>query len=215
MTLRSLLAAIVTVCAFVPTVQAEDDSPQVNPEIPRDLHGVWWEPGDEGWAILIFDHTAYLSSAILTYDSEGVSTWFSTPQLECYREAPPGVFDRCRGPLYRVRGTPFGSAYRSSDYSTTPIGEWSGIFLWQLYAGVGPNLERSLYPSYEVDGIPFPGNGMRPMFIQRIDPEGQFLFQIRRVTTEHEFFQTCERFLNHSGDAFPTQEQSAFTRLAA
>jgi tRNA-dihydrouridine synthase len=47
------------------------------------------------------------------------------------------------------------------------------------------------------------------------DPDGQFLFQIRRVTTEQEFFQTCERFLNHHGDAFPTQEQSAFTRLAA
>jgi tRNA-dihydrouridine synthase B len=48
-----------------------------------------------------------------------------------------------------------------------------------------------------------------------IDPEAQFLFQIRRVTTEKEFFQVCERFLDHAGEAFPTQEASAFTRLAA
>jgi tRNA-dihydrouridine synthase B len=48
-----------------------------------------------------------------------------------------------------------------------------------------------------------------------IDPDAQFLFQIRRVTTEDEFFQVCERFLDHTGEAFPTQDTSAFTRLAA
>ncbi len=48
-----------------------------------------------------------------------------------------------------------------------------------------------------------------------IDPEGEFLFQIRRVTTEQEFFRTCERFLNHEDAAFPEQDHSAFTRLAA
>ena len=35
-----------------------------------------------------------------------------------------------------------------------------------------------------------------------IDPEGQFLHEIRRVTTEPEFFSTCERYLNHSGEVF-------------
>jgi nifR3 family TIM-barrel protein len=48
-----------------------------------------------------------------------------------------------------------------------------------------------------------------------IDPDAQFLFQIRRVTTEEEFFRVCERFLDHDREAFPTQETSAFTRLAA
>jgi tRNA-dihydrouridine synthase B len=48
-----------------------------------------------------------------------------------------------------------------------------------------------------------------------IDPEGQFLFQIRRVTTEQEFFRSCERFLDHTAPAFPVYDQSAFTRLAA
>ena len=35
-----------------------------------------------------------------------------------------------------------------------------------------------------------------------IDPEGQFLHDIRRVTTEPEFFRTCERFLNHHDEVF-------------
>jgi nifR3 family TIM-barrel protein len=30
-----------------------------------------------------------------------------------------------------------------------------------------------------------------------VDPEGQFLHQIRRVTTKEEFFRVCETFLNH------------------
>ena len=35
-----------------------------------------------------------------------------------------------------------------------------------------------------------------------IDPEGRFLHDIRRVTTEPEFFQTCERYLNHHDEVF-------------
>jgi hypothetical protein len=30
-----------------------------------------------------------------------------------------------------------------------------------------------------------------------VDAEGQFLHKIRRVTTQAEFFQVCEEFLNH------------------
>jgi hypothetical protein len=30
-----------------------------------------------------------------------------------------------------------------------------------------------------------------------IEPSGQFLHQIRRVSTEQEFFKVCETFLNH------------------
>lgn len=49
-----------------------------------------------------------------------------------------------------------------------------------------------------------------------IDPEGQFLHRIRRVTTEHEFFRVCESFLDHTGSAFPEiSTGSAFGRLAA
>jgi tRNA-dihydrouridine synthase len=35
-----------------------------------------------------------------------------------------------------------------------------------------------------------------------IDPEGQFLHEIRRVTSETEFFRTCERYLNHGAEVF-------------
>jgi hypothetical protein len=30
-----------------------------------------------------------------------------------------------------------------------------------------------------------------------IEPSGEFLHGIRRVTTERDFFQLCEKFLNH------------------
>lgn len=35
-----------------------------------------------------------------------------------------------------------------------------------------------------------------------VDSEGRFLHEIRRVTTEKEFFATCERFLGHKAEAF-------------
>ena len=35
-----------------------------------------------------------------------------------------------------------------------------------------------------------------------LDPTGQFLHQIRRVTTEAEFFRTCEQFLDHDRPVF-------------
>ena len=35
-----------------------------------------------------------------------------------------------------------------------------------------------------------------------IDPQGQFLHEIRRVTSEPDFFATCERFLNHTDEVF-------------
>src|ERR1019366_2656285 len=30
-----------------------------------------------------------------------------------------------------------------------------------------------------------------------VEPDGQFLYQIRRVTTKSDFFRVCEEFLNH------------------
>jgi hypothetical protein len=35
-----------------------------------------------------------------------------------------------------------------------------------------------------------------------IDAEGKFLHEIRRVTTEADFFSTCERYLNHTQEVF-------------
>lgn len=48
-----------------------------------------------------------------------------------------------------------------------------------------------------------------------IDPEGRFLHDIRRVRTEEEFFKTCERYLDHTGEAFISgSNMSAFARAA-
>jgi hypothetical protein len=42
-----------------------------------------------------------------------------------------------------------------------------------------------------------------------VEPSGQFLHQIRRVTTRTDFFSVCENFLNHdqplSLDPFPLE----------
>jgi tRNA-dihydrouridine synthase len=35
-----------------------------------------------------------------------------------------------------------------------------------------------------------------------VDPDARFLYEIRRATTENEFFQICERFLDHSDEMF-------------
>ena len=35
-----------------------------------------------------------------------------------------------------------------------------------------------------------------------VDPEGRFLHDIRRVTTEADFFRTCERYLSHRDEVF-------------
>jgi tRNA-dihydrouridine synthase B len=56
------------------------------------------------------------------------------------------------------------------------------------------------------EAVRLPGNG--PAHVQKmkkylnyigvgIEPTGQFLHQIRRVTTEREFFEVCDTFLNH------------------
>jgi len=46
-----------------------------------------------------------------------------------------------------------------------------------------------------------------------VDPGGQFLHQIRRVTTESEFFRVCEMFLSHdepmSLEPFPLKLKTA------
>jgi hypothetical protein len=40
-----------------------------------------------------------------------------------------------------------------------------------------------------------------------LDPDGQFLHQIRRSASEADFMRVCERFLDHARPAFPEPAQ--------
>ena len=85
----------------------------------------------------------------------------------------------------------------------TPTGRDLLHFIRDLYEGVKPENLRieahvqkmKKYMNYVAVGI---------------DPEGQFLHQIRRVATETDFFRVCESFLDHRGEAFPETASSAF-----
>lgn len=68
-------------------------------------------------------------------------------------------------------------------------------YIGELYEAVKPpNLRLDAHVQKMKKYMNFIGVG--------VDPDGQFLHQIRRVTTEADFFRTCERFLSHSEEAF-------------
>jgi tRNA-dihydrouridine synthase len=107
----------------------------------------------------------------------------------------PWIFDQIR---QHVRGLPV----------FVPLGRDLLNYIRQLYEAVKP---AELRPEAHVQKMKKYLN----YIAVGIDPDAQFLFQIRRVATEGEFFRVCERFLDHDREAFPLQPFSAFTRLAA
>jgi len=174
---RWLVTLVAMLCAFVPRAHAQET------EFPRDLHGLWWEPSDPGWAIAMFDHQVAMSSAHLVYDTEGMPTWVVTPRLDCFRDQPPFLGITCGGALYRVTGSWFGaSSFRAADVVIDQVGEWEGNFSVPLYGGNGPDLRRALSFSYSIDGQPFGANGLRSMQIQVIDPDGPLLWRDGRYS---------------------------------
>src|SRR5688500_1677883 len=142
---------IVALGVSAPGVWAQDK--EENPEFPRDLHGLWWQPGDPGWATAVFHHTDAMSSALLLYDGEGKPTWVVAPRLDCSRDMTPWVNVRCNGPTYRVSGTWFGApSFRQSDVTIREVGDWRGHFLYPLFGGTGPDPRRVLFLGYTFDG---------------------------------------------------------------
>lgn len=68
-------------------------------------------------------------------------------------------------------------------------------YIGELYEAVKPaNLRADAHVQKMKKYMNFIGVG--------VDPEGRFLHEIRRVTTEKEFFATCQRFLGHRQEAF-------------
>ena len=145
-----------------------------NPELPRDLHGLWWQPTDPGWATAVFDHPSAMSSALLTYDWDGKPTWLVAPRLACHRDTPPWLNVECDGAMYKVTAPWFGESFRTQEVRVREVGEWRGNFRVPLFGGTGPDLRRILYLSYTIEGVTTIGQGDRPMRIQAIDPSGDF-----------------------------------------
>ena len=159
--------------ALAQGASAQDlDHPEVNPEFQRDLYGHWWQAADPGWATMVFYHDYAMSSALLVYDFDGVPTWYFSPRLECTRETSQWLNSDCRGPMYRVTGPWFGdSTYRSDQVRADPVGEWSGVWGPPLFAGVGPDLRRSLFLTYSINSVTVLPNGDKPMSVQVVDPD--------------------------------------------
>lgn len=96
----------------------------------------------------------------------------------------PWVFEQIR---QAVRGLPVFRP-RASDLLE---------YIGQLYEAVkAPELRVDAHVQKMKKYMNFIGVG--------VDPEGRFLHDIRRVTTEREFFETCDRFLGHRNAAFAT-----------
>ena len=94
----------------------------------------------------------------------------------------PWVFDQIR---QAIRGLPVFRP-RASDLLA---------YIGELYEAVKPpNLRIDAHVQKMKKYMNFIGVG--------IDPEGRFLHEIRRVTTEKEFFATCERYLGHNDAVF-------------
>ena len=174
---RWLVAFVAALGILAQDALAQDDSPRRNPVFPRDVHGLWWQPGDPGWATALFDHQTAMSSALLVYDGDGTSIWYFAPRLDCYRDSPPWIQVDCAGPMYQVRGPWFGeSTFRSEQVRADVVGEWSGTFSNPLFGGVGPDDRRSLHILYSINGATVLGAGDWPMEVQTIDREAPRLY---------------------------------------
>jgi len=94
----------------------------------------------------------------------------------------PWVFDQIR---QAVRGLPIFRP-RAADLLQ---------YIGELYEAVKP-------PNLRVDAHVQKMKKYMNFIAVGADPEGRFLHEIRRVTTESEFFITCERFLGHNDPVF-------------
>jgi len=168
-----LVTFLVALGAFTQGALAQER----NQEFPRDVHGLWWQPADPGWATTVFDHESAMSSVLLVYDHEGLPIWFSSPRLDCLRETPRDIQVGCFGPMYRVTAPWFGErTFRPDLVKADVVGDWSGGWAAPLYGGVGPDLRRTLYILYTINGTTIRMGGGTPMVFQVIDTDLGLLY---------------------------------------
>lgn len=158
-------------------IVAQGAMAQRNEEFPRDIHGLWWQPTDPGWATAVFDQQAAMSSALLVYDQNGKPTWFLARRLDCSNSVSAYLQVDCSGALFRVIAPWFGdSTFQPELARFEPVGEWSGTFLSPLFGGTGPDVRRILFASYMIEGRTVIQAGDMPLVVQIIDPDANFLY---------------------------------------
>jgi len=91
--LASLRRSLLTMClATVPTAAFAQSATLQS--------GVWWDPSESGWGLLLTDQGNILAPYWYTIDLDGEPTWFMAP---AQRQADGSW----RGDIYRVTGVPF------------------------------------------------------------------------------------------------------------
>lgn len=147
------------------------------PQFPRDVHGLWWLPGDPGWATAVFDHSTAMSAVLMTYDMNGTPTWYYASTLDCYREGSAGLNANCLGPMYKFTAPWFGeSTFRTDQVRIEQVGYWDGWWGTPLFASVGPNAKRDLFLSSSILNREVRAVADQPMKIMTIDPDQPLLF---------------------------------------
>jgi hypothetical protein len=147
------------------------------PQFPRDVHGLWWQPTDPGWATAVFDHSTAMSAVLMTYEMDGSATWYYASTLDCYREGSSGLNANCLGPMYKFTGPWFGeSTFRPDQVRIEPVGWWDGWWGTPLFASVGPNARRDLFLSTSIVNREVRAQADQPMKIMVIDPVEPWLF---------------------------------------
>ena len=146
------------------------------PQFPRDVHGLWWQDNDPGWATSVFDHETAMSAVLMVYDFEGRPTWLYASTLECFREGSAGINANCLGPMYKVTGNWFGETFRQDQVRQEIVGHWEGWWGTPMFASVGPNLRRDLFLTYSIGNWQIRAVADQPMEVMTIDPDAPFLF---------------------------------------
>jgi hypothetical protein len=171
-----LAALVLASGVFAGNALAQFQEPR-EPQFPRDLHGLWWQPIDPGWATVVFDHYSAMSAATLVYEFDGSPTWYFASRLECVREGAAGLNANCFGPIAKVTGPWFGDAtYRSDLVRSEVVGQWEGWWGTPLFASVGPNNGRPLFQTYTINNWQVRAVADQPLRILVIDPEFPLLY---------------------------------------
>ena len=146
------------------------------PQFPRDVHGLWYQPIDPGWATAVFDHSTAMSAVLMVHDFEGKPTWAYASTLDCYREGAAGLNANCLGPMYKVTGNWFGEPFRQDQVRQEIVGDWEGWWGHPLFASVGPNQSRDLFLTYTLFNRKVSPFADQPMKILPIDPLEPYLY---------------------------------------
>jgi hypothetical protein len=87
--------------------------------VPADITGLWWNPAEPGWAVLIDRNwRGAVFAAWLTFDDQGNSTWFVMPNGQ---SVEIGVVE---GAVHAMRGRPFSQLDPGSELAGEIVGRF-------------------------------------------------------------------------------------------